>query len=116
MRFNYLISLSMLSQKISVHVATVADSETAVLCYQASSHLDDLRKDLSSVLRAARGRVHILLLQEEVNEPRDEGHTGSQILVPSAVCALTVTRHRDVEGLWSVNGKICERKRKGNTS
>lgn len=71
-----------------------------------SSHLDDLRKDLSSILRAARGRVHILLLQEEVNKPRDEGHTGSQILIPNAVYTLAVAHHLDVEGLWSVNGKI----------
>lgn len=77
-----------------------------VFRYQTSSHLDYLRKDLSSILRAARGRVHILLLQEEVNKPRDEGHAGSQILIPSAVCTLAVACHLDVEGLWSVNGKI----------
>lgn len=71
-------------------------------------HLDELGDDLGAVLGALRrrGAADVLLLQEEGDEPGDEGHAGRQVLVPGAEGALVVARHRHVQRLGSVVGEV----------
>ncbi len=69
------------------------------------AHLDEFGNDLGAVLGALR-TADILLLQEEGNQPGDEGHTGCQVLVPGAEGALIVPRHWHIQGFWSVVGEV----------
>lgn len=70
------------------------------------AHLDEFGNDLSAVLGALRhgSTADILLLQEEGDQPGDEGHTGCQVLVPGAEGALIVPCHWHIQGFWSVVG------------
>ena len=70
------------------------------------AHLDELGDDLASVLGAGGGRADVLLLQEEVDQPGDEGHAGGQVLVTRAEGALIVPRHRHVQRLGAVVGQV----------
>lgn len=71
-------------------------------------HLDELGNDLSAVLGALRccSTVDILLLQEESDQPGDEGHSGCQVLIPSAEDALIVPRHWHIQGFRSERGEF----------
>lgn len=73
-----------------------------------SAHLDEFGNDLGTVLGALRrsSTVDVLLLQEEGDQPADEGHTGRQVLIPGAESALIVPRHWHVQGLRSVVGEV----------
>lgn len=68
------------------------------------AHLDEFGNDLSTVLGALRhsSTVDILLLQEEGDQPADEGHTRCQVLVPGAESALIVSCHWHIQGFWSM--------------
>lgn len=75
------------------------------------AHLDEFGNDLCAVLGALRrsSTADILLLQEEGDQPGDEGHTGCQVLVPGAESALTVPHHWHIHGSWSVMGEVWSR-------
>lgn len=76
-------------------------------CRQA--HLDEFGNDLSAILGALRhsSTADVLLLQEEGDQPGDEGHTGRQVLVPGAEHALVVPCHPHVQRFGSVVGEVC---------
>lgn len=61
-----------------------------LLLANVSFYLDDPGKDLSSILSAGCGCAHTLLLQEEVDQPSDESHTRSQVLIPRRERAFIV--------------------------
>ena len=77
-------------------------------CEWCRVHLDEFRNDLGAVLGALRrsSTADILLLQEEGDQPGDEGHSGCQVLVPSAEGALIVPRHWHIQGFRSVVGEV----------
>lgn len=72
------------------------------------AHLDEFGNDLGTILGALRcsSTVDILLLQEESDQPANEGHAGRQVLVPGAESALVVPRHWHIQGFWSMVGEV----------
>lgn len=108
----FVILSKTLWMRFKTYVDSLKPEHQWVVCHL---HLDEFRNDLRAVLGALRhgGTVDVLLLQEEGDEPSDEGHARSEVLVPGAEGAFVVPRDWHVQGFWSVVWEVWVRSRKG---